>query len=207
MKTPLDPHRNDNDLTLKSYQAQTQAYIDKTPHIDETTRAWIDELTSLMPRPGKILEIGSSFGRDAQYLRDQGFNIECSDAVPNFVKILTEKGFKARLLNILTEPIEGPYDLIIAHAVLLHFTPEEALRAARNARAALNKDGVFGFSVKKGEGSIWTDEKLGEPRFFQYWQEQGLKALVKSADLTWLSAHESYTSHNNATWIHVIAKA
>lgn len=197
---------NDNDLTLQSYQNQTQAYTDGTPGLDDTLRRWIDECLKLVPANARILEIGSGFGRDAEYFRERGFDIECSDAVPNFVAMLKTKGFEARELNVLKEPIDDTYDMIFADAVLLHFTPEEAIQVMQNVYNALEDNGVFALSMKKGNGAVWTNEKLGEPRYFYYWQPEELKAALATIGFTWLGVSESYTSHNNADWMRIIAR-
>src|SRR5687768_9862984 len=94
---------NNNRLTLKAYQDKTQEYIEGTPPIDETIKEWLDASLELVPKDGKILEVGSGFGRDAEYVREKGFDIECSDAVPNFVELLQNKGFNTRPLDLLND--------------------------------------------------------------------------------------------------------
>ena len=118
--------QNDNSLTLQSYQDKTQEYVEGTPPIDDAIRTWLNTSLELIPKDGKILEVGSGFGRGAEYVREQGFDIECSDAVPNFVELLQSKGFNTRLLDLLKDQLGGSYDMVFADAVLLHFTPEES---------------------------------------------------------------------------------
>jgi len=207
MNTPdLDPFQNNNTLTLQSYQNKTQAYIDGTPAADDVLKVWIDECLELLPKNAKIFEIGSGFGRDAEYITQKGFDIECSDAVPNFVSLLRTKGYTARTLNVLTDDIDGSYDMVFADAVLLHFTPEEAAIATKKIHAALTDDGIFALRVKRGDGPTWTDAKLGEPRYFYLWQPEDLRQLLHSCGFEWLGFSENHTSHNNADWIGVIAR-
>lgn len=202
----MDDRQNNNDLTLQSYQDKTQEYVAGTPPIDDTIKAWIDASLKHIPQDGKILEVGSGFGRDAEYIQQKGFQIECSDAVPNFVKLLQEKGFKAQLINLLTDDLGYDYDMVLADAVLLHFTPEEAAIVAKKIHEALNSNGVFALRMKQGDGSVWSEEKLGEPRYFYYWEPDDLKMMLANAGFEWLEMTESYTGHNNANWMHVIAR-
>jgi SAM-dependent methyltransferase len=202
----LDPSQNDNELTLQSYQNKTKEYVEGTPPVDDAIKAWTDACLSLIPQTGKILEIGSGFGRDAEHIKERGFEIECTDAVPNFVEILKSKGLNARTLNLLTDPIEGEYDMVFADAVLLHFTPQEAAQVTRKIHTALNDKGIFALRVKKGDGAVWTDSKLGSPRYFYYWQPEELKEMLADCGFDWLDMAENYTSHNNADWMGVIAR-
>jgi len=206
MNAPNDSSQNDNDITLQSYQNKTQAYIDGTPPVDDALKAWIDECLKMISAHGKILEIGSGFGRDAEYIQQRGYDIECSDAVPNFVEELRRKGFKARMLNVLNGEIDGMYDMVFADAVLLHFSPEQAADVARKIHAALNDNGLFALRVKKGDGATWTDAKLGEPRYFYYWQPDDLREMLADCGFKWQDMAESHTSHNNADWMGVIVR-
>jgi len=198
--------QNDNATTLQSYQNKTHEYIERTPPVDDALKEWIDGCLNLIPKDGRILEIGSGFGRDAEYIKQRGFDIECSDAVPNFVETLKGKGLKVRTLNVLTDPISGTYDMVFADAVLLHFSPEEAAMVAKKIQATLNDKGIFALRTKRGEGGSWTDAKLGEPRYFYLWQPEALKEMLASCGFEWLDMAENHTSHNNADWIGIIAR-
>lgn len=197
---------SNNKVTLQSYQDKTNEYIERTSPIDTTIKACLDEAISLLPKDGTILEIGSGFGRDAEYLREKGYTVACSDAVPNFVEALQRKGFKARLLNVITDNIEAKYDMVIAAAVLLHFTPEESALVLDKLHNALYKDGIFALRMMKGNGSVWSEEKLNAPRYFYYWQEDDLKKLLSDHGFEWIHMTESYTSHNDTYWMHIITR-
>lgn len=201
-----DLPKDDNSITLQSYQHNTQAYIDVIPPLDGAFKAWIDDSLSLIPKHGKILEIGSGAGRDAAYIKDQGFDIECSDAVPNFVQILQQKGLKTRTLNVLTDSIDATYDMVLAVAVLLHFSPEETTGIVKKIHAALNEKGIFALRVKKGDGAAWINDKLGEPRYFYYWQPKALEALLAGCGFTVLRTSVTPSSFNDTVWIGIIAQ-
>lgn len=195
-----------NVITLQSYQDKTKEYIDGTPEPDESVKIWIDEALSRIPKDGKILEIGSGFGRDAGYITSRGFELECSDAVPNFVTILQEKGLNARLLNVLTDELGVGYSMIFADGVLLHFSPEEFKAVIKKIHTALSSEGIFALSVKRGNGAVWTDEKLGAPRYFYYWQPEDLKDIMRECGFEWVDLMQSHTQHNKADWMRIICK-
>lgn len=171
--------KNSNQETLASYELGAQEYIDHTSHeISPLVKTWIDETLALLPSQAKILEIGSAFGRDADYIESLGYKVERTDATRAFVTVLQKKGHAARLFNVLTDPLTPCYDLVFANAVFLHFTPQELKTVLQKIYAALTKDGLLAFTVKHGHGEEWTNAKLGHPRYFCYWKEEDIVSLL-----------------------------
>ncbi len=164
-----------NQTTLDAYEKGVQAYIEKTTNtVSGIIKEWIDATLSLLPPAAKIMEIGSGHGRDARYMHEKGFTVECSDATSAFVKLLQQQGYSARLFNIVTDSFTTTYDLIFANAVLLHLQPQEFRQALQKIGTALAPQGVFAFSMKHGQGEEWEKEKVGHLRYFCYWQEDAL---------------------------------
>jgi predicted TPR repeat methyltransferase len=164
-----------NQVTISSYETHVSEYIRGTgDKISVEHREWIDSLLKPLHSESRILELGSAYGRDALYIHNRGYRIECTDGTPGFVSYLNDNGIKAKLLNLLSDPIEGPYDLIYANAVLLHFTKDEMKFILHKICAALSQTGCFAFSMKDGIGEEWSEAKLGAPRYFCYWENQEL---------------------------------
>jgi predicted SAM-dependent methyltransferase len=90
----------------------------------------------------------------------------------------------ARQFNVLTEEFTDQYDLIFADAVFEHFTPEELAVVISKIHQAIKEGGTLGFSVRRGDGEYWSDEKLDEKRYFRLWQPTGLTELLSSAGFT-----------------------
>ena len=190
-----------NERTLDSYNEHLQEYIDGTPHeVSSEFKLWVDEAISRLPAGGSVLEIGSAFGRDANYIENKGFEVTRTDAAKSFVDYLNEAGKQAELLNIVTGDVKGSFDMVFANAVLLHFAPDELNIALKKIHPALNERGVMAFSVKRGEGSEWSDAKLGAPRFFQYWE---LNHLTETLETNGFAVD---WSNEGTKWLHIIAK-
>ncbi|MGE0010410.1 MAG: class I SAM-dependent methyltransferase [Candidatus Babeliales bacterium] len=152
-------------------------------------------------RPGAaILEIGSAFGRDANYLESFGFMVDRTDATQGFVDLLCKNGYSARLFNILTDQFDETYDLIFANAVFLHFQPSEMAEVLAKIHQSLKRNGILSFSVKYGEGEEWSTEKVGLPRYYCYWNEEKIRALLvkQGYEILFLSCDE--------TWLQIIAR-
>ena len=196
----IDP----NTTTLDSYEGHIQQYVDVTPHeINDDLRAWIDKTLSRIPKGARILEIGSGFGRDADYIERAGYNIIRSDAAKGFVDLLRKAGHKAYVLNALTEPLGGPYAMVFADAVFLHFTPAQLAIVLSKANRAMPPGGVLACSLKLGDGDSWATGRFGAPRFFHYWQEPALTAALRAAGFP--KVEITIATNWDQKWLMVIA--
>lgn len=179
----------ENSTTIQSYEQHLQDYINGTPaQASDVVKAWIDRSINGLPQDAAILELGSAFGRDAAYMQSKGHTVQCTDAVTGFVDHLNKSGFSARHFNAITDKLVGPYDLLFANAVLLHFTRSETEQVLVKIYNALKENGRFAFTVKQGHGESWSEAKINAPRYFCYWQADDLNALLtkigfKSIDL------------------------
>ncbi len=170
-----------NAVTIHSYELSIDEYIARTPAEVGTLKTWIDATLNLLPPHPHIIEIGSAFGRDADYMESLGFEVERTDATEGFVNLLQQNGHAAYRFNILTDEFSSQYDLIFANAVFLHFKPKELQKALVKIGASLEQGGLLAFSVKQGEGEEWTTAKLGQPRYFCYWSADTICSLLESA--------------------------
>jgi SAM-dependent methyltransferase len=196
---------NSNEKTIQSYEGHIAEYITGTPQeVSGVVKEWIDESIADIPKDVRILELGSATGRDAAYLQDLGYAVECSDATEAFVDLLTQKGFNARKLNMITDDFNGSYDFIFANAVLLHLTRAEMAQTLGKISNALGERGRFAFTLKQGEDEGWSESKLGAPRFF-YWTEGQIGSYLEQAGFgdVKISGDKSTA---NATWLQIIAQ-
>ncbi len=137
-----------NDKTLNSYELGINEYINGTaPETSGHIKSWINDFLKLLPTNPSIVEIGSAFGRDAQYIESCGFSVERTDATLGFVTFLNNKGYPAYSFNILKDHFSSSYDLIFANAVFLHFTPEELEGVLKKVHASLNVNGILAFTI------------------------------------------------------------
>lgn len=174
-------NQSSNMQTLRSYETGIQEYISGTAtRVSGSVKDWIDRILAYLPSAhAKIIEIGSAFGRDASYIESFGFAVERTDATESFVTFLQKQGHSAYAFNIITDNFKRHYDLIFANAVFLHFIPLELEKVLQKIYASLSENGILAFSVKKGTGEEWTNDKLGRPRYFCYWNEQAITQLLQ----------------------------
>lgn len=195
-----------NETTISSYNTHIQQYVDGTPHeVTGVVKDWLDSSLVDLPKHARILELGSAFGRDAVYLAGLGYSVECTDATPAFVDLLRQKGFSAKVLNAITDELPQGLDYVLANAVLLHFTRDEATLVIKKVFDALNVNGRFVFSLKQGEGDGWSEEKLGAPRYFCYWTDRQIHSVLDAAGFVDIQIFGDKATAN-ATWLQMIAR-
>jgi len=189
-----------NEVTLQSYEKGIANYVEKTTNtVSGVVKNFIDTALLLLPKEARIIEIGSGFGRDAAYIESHGFTVERTDAAHAFVELLQNKGYQAQHFNVITDEFTRQYDLVFANAVFLHFTRAELAGVLNKAYKALASNGILAFSVKMGEGEEWTSAKVGNPRYFCYWQLDALTQILEK------SGFEIIQTFEDSSFVDIIA--
>jgi hypothetical protein len=155
-------------------------------------------------RCGLVLEIGSGPGWDADHLEFRGLRVVRTDAVSAFVERLRAAGHDARLLDVRTGELGGPYQAVLANAVLPHLDRDQFEDVLRRARCAVVVGGALGFTVKEGDGAGWSDHKLGLPRHFTYWREPALRAVLRRTG--WRVDYLDHVAVRDNCWLRVLAR-
>jgi len=197
-----------NRQTIDTYNLAISKYIDASPQsISRELRAWIDENLSHLNTDAKILEIGSGFGRDAEYMASHGYIVEMTDASQSFVDHLKDNGHTAQLLNIITDEIDSGYDMIFADAVFLHFTEPELISVLAKTYQALKDGGRLAFTLKVGDGEETTTRKMDAPRYFHYWQQPQIETLLFAAGFSevYIKSDNDFRGVDKPDWLYVNA--
>lgn len=195
--------RSPNSVTLRTYEATAARYRAQTAEPDGVVPL-LDRLVAALTRGSLVLEIGSGPGRDALLLEQRGLRVARTDAARAFVEMLRVDGHDAQLLNVITDPVIGHFDGVLADAVLLHLSVPEFAAALRKLRGAVPVDGPFALTLKEGDGSEWHTRRLDLPRHFTYWREQPLRLALAAGGwrVDWL-AHVPA----NEPWLQVLCRA
>jgi SAM-dependent methyltransferase len=196
---PSDP----GDTTLATYQAAAQRYIERTSPPPPAMLAYLDRFAALAGQ-GHILEIGTGPGREADYLEQRGLEVTRTDATPAFVERLRTAGHEARLLDIRSGDLGGPYDGVLANAVLLHLSRGQFAGALRRVRRATIAGGLLAVTLKEGDGEQWSTAKLGLPRHFTYWREAALRRVLH--DTGWEVTFLEHVPGRADQWLQLIAR-
>jgi SAM-dependent methyltransferase len=195
--------RDECDITIESYDAGIGDYLANTARLPESLRRFLDRFAAALVTGGHVLELGSGPGWDADYLQSRGLRVERSDAAPAFVEWLRVRGHEARILDARDVDYGGPYDGVLADAVLLHLSRSQAEQALRTARKATRPGGVLGITLKEGDGAAWSTAKLGRPRHFTYWREAELDAVLSRSG--WRTGTIERVAGRGEPWLFALA--
>ncbi len=190
------------DVTLQTYEAAAHRYREQTAAASAAIVAWLAALAERAGAGARVLELGSGPGHDAALLERHGLHVDRTDATAAFVAMLRADGHAARLLDARRDDFGGPYDVVLADAVLLHLSRSECAHALRRARAAVRDGGLLAVTVKEGDGEAWSTAKLGQPRHFTYWREPDLRAVL--AATAWDPIAVEHVT-GREPWLYVVA--
>lgn len=153
-------------------------------------KSFLEEGFSSLAKGGKVLEIGSSDGMDAEILESLGFEVTPSDVAEDFLEAIREKGFEPLKLDILKDEIREKYDGVFCWRTFVHFTKEDLAVALDKIYKALNPGGVAIFNVMNmlssedgKKDAEWLDLQkypMGVKRFYQYYRKDELLEIVET---------------------------
>jgi SAM-dependent methyltransferase len=110
------------DATLAAYGAAAQRYLRESARPGPSLIAYPDRFSELIGG-GHVLELGSGPGWDADHLEGHGVRVTRSDATPRFADLLRAAGHEAVLIDARGDDFGGPYDGVLADAVLFAPAP------------------------------------------------------------------------------------
>jgi chorismate mutase/GNAT superfamily N-acetyltransferase/SAM-dependent methyltransferase len=206
--------------TVAAYEQDAEAYARNAQPLHPDLTAMLDSFVALLqagdPVGGRVsvgapyvLEVGSGPGRDAAALEERGVRVRRTDVAGAFVRRLRGQGYDADQLDPLVDDLAGPYDGVLASAVLLHLSRQDCATVLRRLRGVVRPGGVLAVSVKEGDGAGWSRHgSIRDPRWFTYWRSGPFVTLLEGAGwrLTRLDRRAG-RSEAETSWLHVLATA
>lgn len=181
-----------------------EAYADRYDEIVgtepiERVQAALKRLAAEVGSGGKVLEIGSGAGREADLLEDLGLHVRRTDATRRFLEIQAARGKQADLLDVVADELGGPYDAVVALCVLFYVRREEIGAVLGKIAQALRPGGAFLVSTRHGDG-----EKNGDYQTV-LWRRDDFARLLAEAGMTVLWDEFAVNTGNGDEWITFLA--
>ena len=161
------------DDTLQYYNQHAKAYVDSTRDVEfsQTQERFLQYL-----EPGaRILDFGCGSGRDTNYFRNRGFQVEAVDGSAEFVRIASEyTGINVRRMLFQDLDEVECYDGIWACSSILHLPCAELEVVLGKMARALRRRGIVYTSFKYG-----TEEGERSGRYFTNMTEAMMAGLLE----------------------------
>ena len=184
-----------NRTTLSSYERGAADYDEVCKdNPSPEVRAPLQRMLAQLPPGCAILEIGSGPGRDADFVESLGAQVHRTDATQAFVDIQSRRGRHAERLDVLSDPLGGPYDGVLALCTLMHIERAHTDFVLDKIRHATRPDGAFLVSMFEGHG-----ETRGN-YLTTCWSHAGFATRLEKAGFR-IEASERRTSSRGDVWM------
>ncbi len=147
---------------------------------DTSYEMFVEDFLELLPKNGKILDVGCGPGSEVKFFIERNFLVEGVDLSEEMIKIakqMVPKGiFKVMDFRKLEYP-DKTFDGIFANYSLIHIPEKEVVPTLREFNRVLKPDGIIYIAVDEGEEENFYDEPLkkGEKIFLKFFKEEEIK--------------------------------
>jgi SAM-dependent methyltransferase len=173
-----------NSSTLAGYEGCADDYAATTaPKPQADDQPALVELLKLVPPGSHLLEIGSGPGWDADWLEGRGLAVRRTDGAESFVQLQAGRGRRADLLDVIRDPLGGPYDGVVALYVLQHVEREILPSVLARIAEAIREGGVFLLALREGQGESVEIGTKGNAYYVALWPRSEIIASLAALGL------------------------
>lgn len=194
--------------TIDSYEQIAREYAADTAKSADGSGAageGLRRLVEAMSGGGTVLEVGSGGGWDADFVESRGLAVRRTDITQAFIDLQAERGKQVERLDLATDDLGGPYDAVMAMAVMQHLERDLIPQVLRRFAAGLTPQGLLLTAIPVGEGDYWEVGESGNEYFTVLWIESDFtEALVDAGFAVEWSVSNDYP--NEATWLMLLAR-
>ena len=187
--------------TVSSYELVAADYARETAGGGRSEP--LERLAAVLPG-NELLEIGSGPGWDADALEAGGLRVRRTDLTQAFIDLQRARGKRVDRLDVVEDDLGGPYDGIVALAVLQHVPRQQLPGVLARMAEALAPAGALLVCVRTGAGERWEIGESGNPYYCALWGEGEFVDLLEAVGLrvAWQAA--SIDSEDN-DWLYIVA--
>ena len=205
---PGDAATSANHRTVGSYERIARDYAAETapgPGGASDRGEALRRLVAGVPAGGTALEIGSGPGWDADLLEANGVSVRRTDITRAFIDLQAARGKAVERLDVTTDELGGPYDAVLALAVLQHVERPAMPAVVGRVATALAPGGAFLVSLREGDGEQWEVGDSGNPYFTVLWREMDFCDVLEDAGLR-LDWRSSAEDSEDSSWLTFLAR-
>lgn len=159
--------------TLDYYNKNSEEYFNSTLNVDMTNT--YKPFLKLVPKDGKILDLGCGSGRDSMNFMKLGYEVTAVDGSKELAKKASVLLGKEVILSTFEElELKEKFHGIWACASLLHIKREDLKTVLNNLYNNLDDNGVFYMSFKYGEKEYVDDKN----RYFNCFTDESIIGFI-----------------------------
>lgn len=172
-------------LAVDTYEKIAQKYTDQYFN-DLVDIPYINKFLELLPKNGKILDVGSGPGQFAKHMMERGFEVVGIDYSKEMVRIAQKqvpdgdfRYMDMRHLEFKDEEFDG----IFSAYSLIHIPSEEVFETLKGFHRVLKVGGCLEIGVQQGEPDKIIDEPFmpTEKMFFNFFTQERLAKFIQDA--------------------------
>ncbi len=159
--------------TLDYYNKNSEEYFNSTLNVDMTNT--YKPFLKLVPKDGKILDLGCGSGRDSMNFMKLGYEVTAVDGSKELAKKASVLLGKEVIVSTFEElELKEKFHGIWACASLLHIKREDLKTVLNNLYNNLDDNGVFYMSFKYGEKEYVDDKN----RYFNCFTDESIIGFI-----------------------------
>ncbi|WP_455487171.1 class I SAM-dependent methyltransferase [Clostridium sp.] len=159
--------------TLDYYNKNSEEYFNSTLNVDMTNT--YKAFLKLVPKGGKILDLGCGSGRDSMNFMKLGYEVTAVDGAKELAKKASALLGKEVIASTFEElELKEKFHGIWACASLLHIKREDLKTVLNNLYNNLEDNGVFYMSFKYGEKEYVDDKN----RYFNCFTDESIISFI-----------------------------
>ena len=159
--------------TLDYYNKNSEEYFNSTLNVDMTNT--YKPFLKLVPKDGKILDLGCGSGRDSMNFIKLGYEVTAVDGSKELAKKASALLGKEVIASTFEElELKEKFHGIWACASLLHIKREDLKTVLNNLYNNLEDNGVFYMSFKYGEKEYVDDKN----RYFNCFTDESIISFI-----------------------------
>ena len=159
--------------TLDYYNKNSEEYFNSTLNVDMTNT--YKAFLKLVPKGGKILDLGCGSGRDSMNFIKLGYEVTAVDGSKELAKKASALLGKEVIASTFEElELKEKFHGIWACASLLHIKREDLKTVLNNLYNNLDDNGVFYMSFKYGEKEYVDDKN----RYFNCFTDESIISFI-----------------------------
>lgn len=192
-----------NRATVAGYDAGAADYAAETDHAPTAEHVEaLENLAASAGPGGRVLEVASGPGWDADRLEAMGLEVRRTDLSEGFIAFQRERGRTVDRLDLIADDLGGPWDGVVALYVIQHIGRALVDGVIGRIAKALRPGGTLLMSFQEGEGEETTVGSSGTYQVVRWSKADMTDRLSRQG----LSVDRRWTFHGkDAVWITVIA--